>query len=141
MQMKQYMKIAALVMVTVLCLLPLSAQVSSASSLQTVYSKSFDGMPYKEIDIDLGAEDFTLRRTASDKMTLEINARVNDNIPLVMQDTKSLKVIQKNKKRKVDGQICMVVLTYAVRQHHPVGAPPVPASRDAGFFFSGGVSA
>ena len=42
-------------------------------------------------------------------MTLGINARVNDNIPLVMQDTKSLKVIQKNKKRKVDGQICMVV--------------------------------
>ena len=111
MQMKHYMKIATLVMGTVLCLLPLSAQVSSASSLQTVYSKSFDGMPYKEIDIDLGAEDFTLRRTASDKMTLEINARVNDNIPLVMQDTKSLKVIQKNKKRKVDGQICMVVLT------------------------------
>ena len=69
-------------------------------------------------------------------MTLEINARVNDNIPLVMQDTKSLKVIQKNKKRKVDGQICMVVLTYAARCHHPVGAPPVPASRDAGFFFS-----
>lgn len=93
------------------------AKLDAIPGVQTMLSQVFVETPFREIDIDLGSEDFILIVAPSDKTTLEIKSNKHENIPLVAQDGKSLKVTQKNKKVKSDGRICTVVLT--VPQNYP----------------------
>ena len=87
------------------------AKLDAVPGVQTMFSQVFVDPHFKEIDIELGAEDFVLIVTPSDKATLEIKSNKKESMPLVMQDEKSLKVVQKNKKVKTEGRICTVVLT------------------------------
>ncbi len=87
------------------------AKLEAVPGVQTMFSQVFVDPTFKEIDVDLGSEDFVLIVTPSDKATLEIKSNKKEAMPLVMQDEKSLKVVQKNKKAKTDGRICTVVLT------------------------------
>lgn len=87
------------------------AKLDAVPGVQTMFSQVFVDPHFKEIDIELGAEDFVLIVTPSDKATLEIKSNMKEAMPLVMQDEKSLKVVQKNKKVKTEGRICTVVLT------------------------------
>ncbi|MDE6350688.1 MAG: DUF4097 domain-containing protein [Treponemataceae bacterium] len=93
------------------------AKLDAVPGVQTMFSQVFVDKSFKEIDIDLGSEDFVLIVAPSDRTTLEIKSNKHDFIPLVTQDEKSLKVVQKNKKVKTDGRICTVVLT--VPQNFP----------------------
>lgn len=85
--------------------------------LQTVFSQIFADTKIKEIEIDLISEDFVLATTGSDTFSLEIRTNVRDTIPTVVQDGKSLKVTQKNKKAKTAERSCVVVLT--LPQNYP----------------------
>lgn len=93
------------------------AKLDAVPGVQTMFSQVFVDKSFKEIDIDLGSEDFVLIVAPSDRTTLEIKSNKHEFIPLVTQDEKSLKVVQKNKKVKTDGRICTVVLT--VPQNFP----------------------
>lgn len=87
------------------------AKLDAIPGVQTMLSQVFVDKSFKEIDIDLGSEDFVLIVAPSDKTTLEIKSNKHEAMPLVTQDEKSLKVVQKNKKAKIEGRICTVVLT------------------------------
>lgn len=87
------------------------AKLDAVPGVQTIFSQVFVDPHFKEIDIELGSEDFVLIVSPSDKVTLEIKSNKKEAMPLITQDEKSLKVVQKNKKVKTDGRICTVVLT------------------------------
>ena len=85
--------------------------------LQTMFSQVFVDASFKEISIELLAEDFTLVTSGSDAITLEIKSNTKEFVPTVVQDGKSLKVTQKNKKSKTPSRVCSVVLT--LPQNYP----------------------
>ncbi len=79
--------------------------------MQILFSQVFTGAIFNKIDIQLLDEDFTLQLTNTDSASLEIKSNLEKSCPVVTQDEKNLKIVQKDKKSKIEGRKCIVTLT------------------------------